>query len=77
MNRDKQNFVSKIRVFYFFGLGSLICCLLSGCIRFTGSAGYWHQGAEDEAPKGKQVGFDTQKMVPGYTPGNIEVDDQK
>ena len=45
---------------------------LSGCIRLTGNAGYWHQGPNDEQPKSKQVGFDTNDYVPGTpAPGNI------
>ena len=47
---------------------------LTGCIRVSGGAGYWHQGAEDEAPTVKQVGFDTDDVVhPNKTPGSIEI----
>jgi hypothetical protein len=46
--------------------------LFSGCIRLTGSAGYWKKGSEDEAPKSKTVGFDTQDLVdPDRPKGNI------
>lgn len=53
----------------------LVCLALTcGCVRLTGSAGYWSQGAGDEAPKGKSVGFDTNNFVPGApAPGSIEV----
>ena len=55
----------------------LLGTLGSGCIRLTGNAGYWKQGAEDEASEAKSVGFDTQKMMPGYTPGDIQVADER
>lgn len=50
-----------------YGLLSLICLLtiVSGCVRLSGSAGYWKQGAEDAEPEVKQVGFDTNKLLPG------------
>ena len=49
-----------------------MAALFSGCIRLTGGAGYWHKGPEDEQPKVKQVGFDTNDYVPGApAPGNI------
>lgn len=37
--------------------------LASGCIRLAGSAGYYKQGKDDEAPVSKSVGFDTQELV--------------
>jgi len=47
---------------------------LTGCVRVSGGAGYWHKGAEDEAPTVKQVGFDTDDLVhPNKTPGSIEI----
>ncbi len=50
----------------------------TGCIRLSGSAGYWHQGPNDEVPKTKQVGFDTQDIVaPDRPKGNITMGDQK
>lgn len=53
---------------------SIVCCLLSGCIRVSGTAGYYGKGAEGEAPKAKQVGFDTQNVVNKFkTPGTIEI----
>ncbi|HOW59921.1 MAG TPA: hypothetical protein PLO78_09395 [Candidatus Omnitrophota bacterium] len=39
-----------------------------GCVRVAGTAGYWHQGAEDAEPKVKQVGFDTQNLIPAAPP---------
>ncbi|HXV27595.1 MAG TPA: hypothetical protein VD913_01380, partial [bacterium] len=49
------------------------CFVSAGCVRVAGKAGYWHQGAEDEEPKTKQVGFDTQNIVDrDKTPGSIE-----
>lgn len=33
--------------------------LLSGCVRLTGGAGVWKQGAQDEEPVTRGVGFDT------------------
>jgi hypothetical protein len=62
-----RTFYSLVIIFF------LITSTLSGCIRLTGKAGYWHKGKEDEYAKSKQVGFDTQKFVPGSTPGNIKM----
>jgi hypothetical protein len=60
-------------LFYLFML-----CAFQGCIRLTGSAGYWHQGANDAAPKSKQVGFDTNNYVPGApAPGSITTTEEK
>jgi hypothetical protein len=55
-----------------FCLLSVVCCLLSACIRLSGSAGYWKQGENDEVPKSKSVGFDTANLDPDYAPGSIE-----
>ena len=69
----KRNFL--VRFFFISYTLLLIACsltLLSGCIRLSGKAGYWHKGADDEYAKSKQVGFDTQRFVPGYTPGSIQ-----
>ena len=49
-----------------------LVCLLSGCIRLSGSAGYWKKGADDEVPKSKSVGFDTANLNPNYAPGDIQ-----
>jgi len=58
---------------FYFVIFFLILTLLSGCIRLTGNAGYWKQGAEDEAPKVRSAGFDSADFVPGSPPpGNIE-----
>lgn len=35
----------------------------SGCLRLSANAGYWHQNADEDEPSGKQIGFDTQKLV--------------
>ncbi len=44
-----------------------------GCVRLAGTAGYAYQGPSDESPKVKQLGFDTQRLIPSdQTPGNIE-----
>jgi apolipoprotein N-acyltransferase len=51
-----------------------LAVLSSGCIRLAGTAGYAYTKSGDEVPKIKQVGFDTQNLVPSnQTPGNIEV----
>ncbi len=45
----------------------------SGCIRLTGTAGYWHQGKDDEQPQGKSVTLDTNDVVyPNRAKGSIE-----
>ena len=41
----------------------ILAAFAAGCIRLQGKAGYWHQGSEDESPKGKEIGFDTQNLV--------------
>ena len=52
----------------------LVILFFSGCIRLTGTAGYWKKGSEDESPKSKQVSFDTQDIVqPDRTKGSITV----
>ena len=57
--------------------GFIFFILLSGCVRITGNAGYWHQGPNDEAPKSKQAGFDTNDLVPGApAPGSITKEEQ-
>lgn len=46
--------------------------LSAGCIRLTGSAGYWHQGPSDETPQGKSVTLDTNDVVyPNRAKGSI------
>ena len=50
--------------FYFISLLSLVCSLMSGCIRLTGTAGLWKQDAEDEQPVSHLVGFDTNNLLP-------------
>ncbi|MBI3307663.1 MAG: hypothetical protein HYZ84_07655 [Candidatus Omnitrophica bacterium] len=44
-------------------LGFILIICLAGCVRLQGKAGYWHQDEDDEYPKGKTVGFDTQDIV--------------
>jgi len=51
----------------------LIGVAVSGCVRVAGGTGVWYQGPEDEAPKTKTVGFDTQDLIPSdEAPGSIE-----
>ncbi len=57
---------------FFCALIMAVCA--AGCIRLTGGTGVWYQGAEDEAPKSKQIGFDTDDLIPQKNPpGNIEI----
>ena len=52
---------------YFF----LFTCL-SGCIRLTGTAGYWKKNADDEEVKSKSVTLDSDDLVyPNHSKGNI------
>lgn len=51
----------------------VLAVLLSGCIRLTGGAGVWKQGADEEEPTTHQVGFDTQQIVPQKNQANITV----
>ncbi len=58
-----------LRVFLVFFIFSF-----SGCIRLTGSAGYYKQGSADEEPKSKTYSFDTQDLVdPNRPKGNIVI----
>ena len=51
-----------------------VIILSCGCIRLFGKAGYTHQGADDEYPKTKQIGFDTKDLIQRDEPeGNITV----
>lgn len=69
-----MNDLKKNRVLIFLGSWLLVLgVFLSGCIRLSGKAGYWHKGPDDEYAKSKQVGFDTQKLAPGYTPGSVQM----
>ena len=45
--------------------------VLSGCLRLTGGAGVWKQGAGEEGPTTHQVGFDTQQIVSQKNKANI------
>lgn len=56
----------------FLALIIVLCALsLSSCVRLTGVAGYSKVNATGEATS-KQVGFDTNKLVPGdKTSGSI------
>ena len=54
-------------LFYFYARPFALCALLilcSGCVRLTGGAGVWKQGANDEAPTTHEVGFDTNQLAP-------------
>lgn len=52
----------------------VLSSLLFGCIRVAGKAGYWERGQESGVTQSKQVGFDTQHLVPRSTPeGNIDI----
>lgn len=48
---------------------TLIACFLaltaffSGCVRLTGGAGVWKQGADDEEPVSHSASFDTDRLV--------------
>lgn len=42
-------------------LGMMI--FFSGCLRLSANAGYWRQGADEDEPSGKQIGFDTQHLI--------------
>jgi len=66
-----------IRFLIIYGVFVFVTAMFfGGCIRLSGEAGYWHQGPNDEVPKSKTVGFDTQNMVPGSNPpGKIDFAD--
>lgn len=50
----------------------LLVVLFPGCIRLTGTAGYWKKSANEEAPTGKSVTLDSDDLVyPNRTKGNI------
>lgn len=50
----------------------LLTSVLSGCIRLTGTAGYWKKGAQDEVSQGKSVTLDSQDLLyPNRAKGNI------
>ncbi|MBP9865029.1 MAG: hypothetical protein KBC91_01355 [Candidatus Omnitrophica bacterium] len=46
---------------------TLMIAGLAGCIRVSGSAGYWKQGADDEVPAVHEAGFDTANLLPAKT----------
>ena len=52
----------------------LLCAVcLAGCVRVSGTAGYWKTGEEGETTA-KRASFDTADFVPGSpTPGKITV----
>lgn len=51
----------KLLIIFFLTAYSLV---LSSCVRLTGGAGVWKQGAEDSTPTSHEVGFDTNEIVP-------------
>lgn len=69
-----ENFKKRQRIRLLFLAPCLLPLLFFGCIRLQGSAGYYKKGPEDESPKARQVGFDTQKLIPNRTPGSITMD---
>ena len=75
MKNKCPRILSKVNFLNVLSLWSLVFSLwscFSGCIRLTGTAGYWKQGPQDEAPKVKQISLDTQKLVqPNTAPGDI------
>ncbi|OQA56118.1 MAG: hypothetical protein BWY42_01158 [Candidatus Omnitrophica bacterium ADurb.Bin277] len=52
------------RVFYTSFLFLLAVIFLCGCVRLTGSAGYWKTDPEGET-KSKRAAFDTAEFLPG------------
>ena len=58
---------------YFFGFLIIVIIVAHvGCIRLSAGAGYSYQGKNDDAPKTKSVGFDTQDIIePGRAKGSI------
>ena len=67
----KKSKTQTVRKFFLFSYFLLLTSFLSSCIRLTGGAGVWKQGADDAAPTTHQVGFDTQQMVPQQNQANI------
>lgn len=63
----------KIHTLLFLGAWCVVLgTFFSSCIRLTGSAGYWKQNENDEAPQGKQIGFDSDDLVyPNRAKGDI------
>lgn len=55
------------------GFVMVLCVLVLGCVRVSGSAGFWHKGKDDTQIKEKKLGFDTNDLIPGQTPGSIEI----
>lgn len=64
----------KKELFLFISTLLLLTSVFTGCIRFKAGAGYTYQEKDDETPKTKSVGFDTQDIVdPDRPKGNITV----
>ncbi len=56
--------------FYLFS----VLCLLSSCVRLTGTAGYWKKSADDEEIQGKSVKLDSDDLLyPNRAKGSITV----
>jgi len=68
----QDDVVKPLRTRWVIGL-LLISVISLGCVRVAGGTGVWYQGPEDEKPKTKTVGFDTQDLLPSdEAPGSIE-----
>lgn len=66
------HFFSCLRFFCLLSMVYSLWSILSGCIRLAGTAGYWKQGPNEEAPQAKQVHFDSNDLVyPDRPKGNI------
>jgi hypothetical protein len=71
--KNKFLFPSIFRFFLLTSYFLILTSTLTGCIRLAGSAGYYKQGAEDEYPKSKSVGFDTNQLIPGQPPPGADI----
>jgi hypothetical protein len=66
-----ENIKDKYQSWFLIAYTLALIALLSGCIRLTGSAGVWKQGADDPAPSSAEAGFDTNQIVPQKNKANI------
>ena len=66
-NKKEKSFPPALFLLLFF--------IFPGCIRFAGKAGYVYQGPRDEAPKSRQIEFDTRKIISGSNtdPPKVEI----
>lgn len=68
--------ISLQQVLKVFSRWSLVFGLMfSLCACISLKAGTYYQGAEDPAPKKKEIGLDTRDLIPGQAPGSIEIAD--